>query len=93
MALEPLMPILAPFIIGLLVGVIIKRGLKLVIPIIALVIVLVATGAISLGFKDLYQKATEFLPRIAGEAEVLANILPYTSVSFLVGLAIGFFKG
>jgi hypothetical protein len=46
-----------------------------------------------LGFKDIYEKATEMLPRIAGEAEVLMNILPYTSVSFLVGLAIGFFKG
>jgi uncharacterized membrane protein (Fun14 family) len=91
--LAPLLPIIAPFIIGLLVGVIIKRGLKLIMPIILLIIVLVITGAISVGFGDIYEKAMEILPRITGEAGDLVNVLPYTSVSFLVGLAVGFFKG
>jgi uncharacterized membrane protein (Fun14 family) len=93
MGFEALMPIVVPFIIGLLVGVIIKRGLKLIVAIIALVIVLVATGAISVSFSDIWAKAAETFPTIAGEARDLINFLPYTSVGFLLGLAIGFFKG
>lgn len=87
------LPVLVPFIIGLLVGALIKQTMRLVIVVAALVIVLVATGTVSLTFKDLYQKATEFLPRIAEKGEVLKNVLPYTSVAFLIGLAIGLWKG
>jgi uncharacterized membrane protein (Fun14 family) len=88
-----LVPIVVPFIIGLLVGAVIKRTFKLMVIIAALVIVLVATGALSLSFSDLYEKATELLPRIAEKTEVLKNILPYASAAFLIGLALGLWKG
>lgn len=88
-----LIPIVIPFILGLLVGVVIKRTLKLIFAVAALVIVLVATGTVSLTFQDIYDKATKFLPRIAEEGEVLKNILPYSSAAFLVGLALALWRG
>ena len=41
-----LIPVAMPFIIGLLAGVVIKKGFKLLIAVVALVIVLVATGVL-----------------------------------------------
>jgi uncharacterized membrane protein (Fun14 family) len=88
-----LVPVVVPFIVGLLVGAVIKRTLKLMVVIAALVIILVATGAVSLTFQDIYDKATEVLPRVAEKSEVLKNVLPYSSAAFLVGLALGLWKG
>ncbi|KUO40884.1 MAG: hypothetical protein AVW06_05055 [Hadesarchaea archaeon DG-33-1] len=88
-----IVPIAVPFIIGLLVGAAIKRTLKLVMIIAALVIVLVATGALSLTFTDIYDKAMEFLPRLVDLGGGLKDVLPYSSVSFLIGLALGLWKG
>jgi len=88
-----LFPIILPFIIGLLVGFIIKRTVKLIFAVVALVIVLVATGAISLTFQDVYDKAMEFLPELWSGAQGLKGVLPYSSVTFLIGLALGLLKG
>ena len=92
-AIAWLIPIVVPFIIGLLVGALIKRALKLLIVVAALVIVLVATGALSLAFGDLYDKAMEFLPKLSETGSAWINILPYSSVAFIVGLVIGLWKG
>lgn len=86
-----LFPIIMPFIIGLLVGTIVKRTVKLVIAIAALIIVLVATGAISLTFQDIFDKAMDFLPKLTGGG--LIGALPWSSVAFLVGLALGLWRG
>jgi len=87
-----LVPVIIPFIIGLLVGVIVKRAVKLIFAIVALVIILIVTGAISLGFSDIYDKAMEFLPKLTGGGGII-GILPYSSAAFLVGLALGLWKG
>jgi uncharacterized membrane protein (Fun14 family) len=84
-----LVPVILPFIIGLLIGGIIKRGLKLLVLIVALVIVLVATGILSVTFSDLYDAAMKFLPKLYDVGSGLGNVLPYSSVSFLIGLALG----
>lgn len=88
-----LVPVAVPFIIGLLVGAILKRAIKLIMAVIALVIVLIATGAISWGMSDIYSKAENILPTITEKGETLKNLLPYTSTAFLVGLALGLWKG
>jgi len=88
-----LIPIIVPFIIGLLVGFVIKHALKLVLVLAALVIVLVVTGAISIGFSDLYDKAMEFLPKLYDTGRGWINVLPYSSVAFLIGLFLGLWKG
>jgi len=84
-----IVPLVIPFIIGLLVGFIVRRTTKLVFCVVALGIVLVVTGYVSFAFPDIYGKAMEFLPIII---EGL-NILPYSSAMFLIGLALGLWKG
>jgi uncharacterized membrane protein (Fun14 family) len=85
-----LIPVVLPFIIGLLVGAIVKRGFKLLIAVVALIIVLVATGILSLTFTDLFNEAMNFLPKLYDVGHGWLNVLPYSSVTFLIGLALGF---
>lgn len=86
-------PVIIPFIVGLLVGFIVKRTVKLIFAILALIIILVATGYLSLTFQDLYEKAMSFLPTIVDLGGDLKNVLPYSSLTFLIGLALGLWKG
>jgi len=88
-----IVPVLVPLIVGLLVGFIVKRSTKLVFCVFALVIVLVVAGYVSFAFQDIYEKAMEFLPIIIELGGGLKNILPYSSIMFLVGLALGLWKG
>jgi uncharacterized membrane protein (Fun14 family) len=85
-----LIPIILPLIIGLLVGAVIKKGLKLLIFVVALVIVLVVTGILSVTFSGLYAQAMQFLPKLYDVGHGWLNVLPYSSVTFLVGLVLGF---
>ena len=88
-----IIPVIVPFIIGLLVGAVIKKGLKLIVVIVALIIVLVATGTLSLTFQDIYEKAMELLPKLYDTGQGWINVLPYSSALFLIGLALGLWKG
>ena len=85
-----LIPIVLPFIIGLLAGAIIKKGLKLLVVVVALIIVLIATGILSWTFAGLYASAMQFLPKLYDLGHGWLNVLPYSSVAFLIGLALGF---
>jgi len=84
-----LIPVVLPFIIGSLVGVVVKKGLKLLIAVAALLIVLVATGVLSVSFSGLYDQAMKFLPELYNAGHGWLNVLPYSSIAFLVGLALG----
>lgn len=88
-----LVPVILPLVIGLLVGAIVKRTFQLLIAVVALIIVLVAIGAISLTFQDVYSKSLEILPNLIHTGRSFFDILPYSSVAFLIGLAIGLWKG
>jgi len=88
-----LVPIIVPLIIGLLVGVLIKHLVKWLLILVALVVVLVVTGILSVGFGDLYDKAMEFLPKLYDTGRGWINVLPYSSVAFLIGLVLGLWKG
>lgn len=92
MNVEAILALLIPFIIGLLVGAIIKKAFNLIILGVALVIVLIATGAISLTYKELYNKALTVLPKLWNGAQGWIGILPYSSIGFLLGLAIGLWR-
>jgi uncharacterized membrane protein (Fun14 family) len=84
-----LIPVVLPFIIGLLVGVIVKKGFKLLIVVVALIIVLVATGILAVTFTGLFDQAMKFLPKLYDTGHGWLNVLPYSSVAFLIGLALG----
>lgn len=93
MDISIILPLLAPFIIGLLIGVLIKKTINIVIIGIALLIVLIATGVISITYRDIYDKAMETLPEILSETRGWIGVLPYSSISFLIGLSLGLWKG
>ncbi len=86
-----IIPIALPFIIGLLVGAVIKRALKLLVLVAALVIVLIATGILSVTFSGLFAGIMKALPTLYGLGHSWLNVLPFSSVAFLIGLALGLF--
>lgn len=89
-----IIPLAVPFLIGLFAGVIVKRALKLILVIIALIIILVVVGYTQFpSTETLIKDALNYLPIIQEKASPLVNILPYTSASFLIGLALGLWKG
>ena len=85
-----LIPIVMPFIIGLLVGAVIKKAAKLLIVVAALIIVLIVTGVLSLTFPGLFDEAMKFLPKLYDVGSGWLNVLPYSSITFLIGLVLGF---
>jgi uncharacterized membrane protein (Fun14 family) len=89
-----IVPVIVPFVIGLIVGVIIKKTLKLVLALIVLLIILAAVGYTQLPtFEEIARAALKYLPMLWTEASPLINILPYSSLTFLLGLALGLWKG
>ena len=83
--------------IGFLVGIVLKKTVKLGLAILSLVGLLVATGYINLQLsnssKTTIYRAVSLIPTAASQASAAASILPITSAAFLVGLAIGIWKG
>jgi len=85
------------FIIGILLGVIIKRAIKLALAIVALVGLLAVTGYLNLAWSTpsastIYYVFNGAQP-VASQAVGLASLLPISSVAFLAGAAIGLWKG
>lgn len=83
-----------PLIIGFIVGIIIRSALKIGIALAVLVILLIALGILSPGdvLKPLLSvvksgsSLTTYANRVAG-------YLPYSSMTFIIGLAVGLLKG
>lgn len=85
-----IIPIVLPFIIGLLVGAIVKKGFKVVMLVVVLIIVLIATGVLSLAFSELFTDAMKILPKFYDAGAGWLNVLPYSSIMFVIGLVLGF---
>jgi len=83
-----------PLIIGFIVGVILKSALKIGIALVAIVIILIALGIIT---PDQVLKPLLSLVKSGGtlssDAQRLAGYLPYSSLTFIIGLAVGFWRG
>jgi len=88
-----IVPVYMPFIIGLLVGVAVKKSFKLLFTIGALLILLVLTGYISLTYQDIFDQAMKFLPKIIQTGSGFLEVLPYSAATFIIGLALGLWKG
>ncbi len=88
-----LVPIVVPFLIGLLTGVIVKRVAKLLLAVVALIALLAFAGYIHVNLRDVYERALNALPKLIETGEAIRDILPYSSATFLIGLAIGLWKG
>jgi len=83
-----------PLIIGFIVGVIIRSALKIGIALVALVFILIALGIVSPDqvLQPILSlvKSGSSLPAVV---QRLAGYLPYSSLTFVVGLAVGLLKG
>jgi uncharacterized membrane protein (Fun14 family) len=83
--------------IGFLVGVVLKKTVKLGLAILSLLLLLVATGYINLQLnessKETIYRVFSQAPAIAGQTSSAVSILPIASTAFLVGLALGIWKG
>ena len=88
-----IVPVVVPLLMGLLVGVIAKQSVKLTFSILALVVLLVLTGFISLTFQDVFSQAMKVLPPIIDTGSGLIDALPYSTITFIIGLALGLWKG
>jgi len=86
--------VIVPLIIGFLVGIIAKGLLKVVVAAGVLVLILISLGAIApdqiIGpLVSLFRSGSAYTDKV----RQIAGYLPYSSLTFIVGLAIGFFKG
>jgi len=83
-----------PLIIGFIVGVIAKSALKIGIALAVLVLILIAVGIITPN--QVLQPLISLVKSgstISSDAQRLADYLPYSSLTFLIGLGVGLWKG
>jgi len=89
--------IVVPLILGFIVGLIMKSLLKIGIAIAALIIILILVGVLTPGqvLTPLISliKSGASSSALASEAARFAGYLPYSSITFIIGLVIGFLKG
>jgi O-antigen ligase len=85
---------LIPLILGFLVGTVIKQALKVgaVIAVIILLLIFVGVLTPSQVIQPIVSSFKGSGPQALTEAKRLSGYLPYSSITFLIGLAIGFYK-
>jgi hypothetical protein len=86
--------LLVPLILGFLVGLIAKGLFKVGIAVAVLIIVLIALGTLTpnqvIGpLVALFRSGEAYTSKVSQ----ISGYLPYSSVTFLVGLVVGFFRG
>ena len=83
-----------PLIIGFIVGVIIKSVFKIGIAIAVLLLILISLGIITPNqvLKPLLS-VLKSGSSLGPYAQRVAGYLPYSSLTFIIGLAVGFWKG
>ena len=83
-----------PLILGFIVGVIIRSALKIGIAIVVVIVLLFAAGMISPNqFLQPLLSIVKSGPDLVSYAQRVAGYLPYSSLTFLIGLAVGLWKG
>ena len=88
-----IVPIIVPLIVGLLVGFIVKHTIKLMFAISALIVLLIFSGFITITFQDIFDQTLKLFPRLIETGSGLVDVLPYSSLTFIIGLALGLWKG
>jgi|ECHhosMinimDraft_1075155.scaffolds.fasta_scaffold00299_3 uncharacterized membrane protein (Fun14 family) len=86
--------LIATFILGLLIGILVRRIIGVALVLIAIVILLLALGYISPNTVEsvliqIGNSASQALSR----ASSIKAIIPYSSITFIIGFIIGIIKG
>ena len=86
--------LLVPLILGFLVGIIAKAAVKIGMAIAVIIVILILLGFITPNqiIQPLVQ-AFRNGPSLATKVSQIAGYLPYSSLTFIVGFVVGFFKG
>jgi len=88
-----ILALIIPLVIGFLVGVVIKSAIKIGAAIAIIVILLIFGGILTPS--QVIQPVMSLIrsgPDLTTKVNQLAGYLPYSSVLFIIGLAVGFFK-
>ncbi|MDT7891488.1 MAG: hypothetical protein RQ952_01970 [Thermoproteota archaeon] len=88
---EQAIALVVPFLLGLLVGYILKQSIKILVAVAIIILILLAIGAINIsvleyGFKHILAYGVSAIEA----AKAVAAVLPFSSILFIIGLAIGF---
>jgi len=86
--------LLVPLILGFLVGIVAKSLMKVALAIVAIIIILIAIGTITPNqvvgpIVALFRSGSSYTSKVSQ----ISGYLPYSSVTFIVGLIVGFYKG
>jgi uncharacterized protein YqfA (UPF0365 family) len=88
-----LVTLLVPLLLGFLVGVVIKKALAIGAAVAIIILLLIFLGVITPS--QVIQPIVSLFksgPALASKVTQIAGYLPYSSITFLIGLAVGFFK-
>ena len=58
--------------------------------VIVLIVVLIATGILTLTFGDFFTQAMSILPKLYDVGVAWLNVLPYSAITFIIGVVLGF---
>ena len=86
--------LLVPLVLGFLVGIIGKAAVKIGVAIAVIIIILIMVGFLSPN--QIIQPVVQLVrsgPSLATKVNQVAGYLPYSSITFIVGFVVGFFKG
>jgi len=86
--------ILVPLILGFLVGIIGKAAIRIGAAIAIIIVILIVLGFLTPN--QVIQPLVQLVrsgPSLTTKVSQVAGYLPYSSITFIVGFVIGFFKG
>jgi uncharacterized membrane protein (Fun14 family) len=86
--------LLVPLVLGFLVGIIAREAIKIGVAVAVIIVVLIVAGFITPNqvIQPLVQLARSG-PGLSTKVSQIAGYLPYSTLTFIAGLVIGFFKG
>jgi hypothetical protein len=89
-----ILSLIVPLALGFLVGIVVKGAIKIGAAIALIVILLIFVGVLtpSQVIEPIVSAVKGSGPTAITQAKRIAGYLPYSSVTFIIGLAVGFFK-
>lgn len=90
--LPPLAVMILPFVVGLIVGFLVNKVLKIAVIAIILLAVAIYFGLYSLDIPTLQQLAQQYGPAAVQLGVLIVGVLPL-SIGFIIGAIIGFILG
>ncbi len=86
--------IVVTFVLGLLIGLLVKKLFGVGIILIAIVVILLAIGYLSPATVEHFLETIGTqIPKAVSEAKSLSGYIPYDSIVFIIGFVLGLIKG